>query len=34
MIHLRPWPGVGPLAAGQTVTIAVEGVGELMNPVG
>ena len=26
-------PGVGPLAAGQTVTIAVEGVGELTNPV-
>ena len=26
-------PGVGPLAAGQTVTIAVEGVGELSNPV-
>ena len=25
--------GVGPLAAGQTVTIAVEGVGELTNPV-
>jgi 2-keto-4-pentenoate hydratase/2-oxohepta-3-ene-1,7-dioic acid hydratase in catechol pathway len=27
-------PGVGPLAAGQTVTIAAEGVGELTNPVG
>jgi 2-keto-4-pentenoate hydratase/2-oxohepta-3-ene-1,7-dioic acid hydratase in catechol pathway len=26
-------PGVGPLAAGQTVTVAVEGVGELTNPV-
>jgi 2-keto-4-pentenoate hydratase/2-oxohepta-3-ene-1,7-dioic acid hydratase in catechol pathway len=26
-------PGVGPLAAGQTVTIRVEGVGELTNPV-
>jgi 2-keto-4-pentenoate hydratase/2-oxohepta-3-ene-1,7-dioic acid hydratase in catechol pathway len=26
-------PGVGPLAAGQTVTIAVEGVGALSNPV-
>ena len=26
-------PGVGPLAAGQTVTIAVEGIGELTNPV-
>ncbi len=26
-------PGVGPLAAGQTVTITVEGVGELSNPV-
>jgi len=26
-------PGVGPLAAGQTVTIAVEGVGEFSNPV-
>ena len=26
-------PGVGPLAAGQTVTIVVEGVGELNNPV-
>ena len=26
-------PGVGPLAAGQTVTIAVEGVGALANPV-
>ncbi len=27
-------PGVGPLAAGQTVTVVVEGVGELSNPVG
>jgi 2-keto-4-pentenoate hydratase/2-oxohepta-3-ene-1,7-dioic acid hydratase in catechol pathway len=26
-------PGVGPLAPGQTVTVAVEGVGELSNPV-
>jgi len=26
-------PGVGPLAAGQVVTVAVEGVGELANPV-
>lgn len=26
-------PGVGPLAAGQTVTIAVEGIGGLTNPV-
>jgi 2-keto-4-pentenoate hydratase/2-oxohepta-3-ene-1,7-dioic acid hydratase in catechol pathway len=26
-------PGVGPLAAGQTVTVAVEGVGALSNPV-
>ncbi len=26
-------PGVGPLTAGQTVTITVEGVGELSNPV-
>jgi 2-keto-4-pentenoate hydratase/2-oxohepta-3-ene-1,7-dioic acid hydratase in catechol pathway len=26
-------PGVGPLAAGQTVTIRVEGVGELTNSV-
>jgi len=26
-------PGVGPLAAGQTVTIVVEGVGELRNTV-
>ena len=26
-------PGVGPLAAGQTVTVTVEGVGELANPV-
>ncbi len=26
-------PGVGPLAAGQTVTVTVEGVGELSNPV-
>ena len=26
-------PGVGPLAAGETVTITVEGVGELTNPV-
>lgn len=26
-------PGVGPLVAGQTVTIAVEGIGELTNPV-
>jgi 2-keto-4-pentenoate hydratase/2-oxohepta-3-ene-1,7-dioic acid hydratase in catechol pathway len=26
-------PGVGPMAAGQTVTITVEGVGELTNPV-
>jgi 2-keto-4-pentenoate hydratase/2-oxohepta-3-ene-1,7-dioic acid hydratase in catechol pathway len=26
-------PGVGPLAAGQTVAVAVEGVGELANPV-
>jgi 2-keto-4-pentenoate hydratase/2-oxohepta-3-ene-1,7-dioic acid hydratase in catechol pathway len=25
--------GIGPLAAGDTVTIAVEGVGELTNPV-
>ena len=27
-------PGVGPLASGQVVTISVEGVGELSNPVG
>jgi 2-keto-4-pentenoate hydratase/2-oxohepta-3-ene-1,7-dioic acid hydratase in catechol pathway len=26
-------PGVGPLLAGQTVTVAVEGVGQLTNPV-
>ncbi|HUT76326.1 MAG TPA: fumarylacetoacetate hydrolase family protein, partial [Polyangia bacterium] len=26
-------PGVGPLVAGQTVTIAIEGIGELTNPV-
>jgi 2-keto-4-pentenoate hydratase/2-oxohepta-3-ene-1,7-dioic acid hydratase in catechol pathway len=26
-------PGVGPVAAGQTVTVSVEGVGELSNPV-
>jgi 2-keto-4-pentenoate hydratase/2-oxohepta-3-ene-1,7-dioic acid hydratase in catechol pathway len=26
-------PGVGALATGQTVTIAVEGIGELTNPV-
>ena len=26
-------PGVGPVTAGQTVTVAVEGVGELSNPV-
>jgi len=26
-------PGVGPLLAGQTVTIAVDGIGELTNPV-
>ena len=26
-------PGVGPLAAGQVVTITVEGVGQLSNPV-
>ena len=26
-------PGVGPMAAGQTVTIIVEGVGELSKPV-
>jgi 2-keto-4-pentenoate hydratase/2-oxohepta-3-ene-1,7-dioic acid hydratase in catechol pathway len=26
-------PGVGPLAAGQTVTVAVEGIGTLANPV-
>ena len=33
VILTGPPPGVGPLAAGQTVTIAVEGVGELSNPV-
>ena len=27
-------PGVGPLASGQTVSIVVEGVGRLDNPVG
>jgi 2-keto-4-pentenoate hydratase/2-oxohepta-3-ene-1,7-dioic acid hydratase in catechol pathway len=26
-------PGVGALAVGQTVTVTVEGVGELSNPV-
>jgi len=26
-------PGVGPLSAGQVVTVAVEGVGRLSNPV-
>jgi len=26
-------PGVGPVAAHQTVTVAVEGVGSLSNPV-
>ena len=26
-------PGVGPLAAGQTVSVVVEGVGRLDNPV-
>ena len=26
-------PGVGPLRAGQVVTVAVEGVGRLSNPV-
>jgi 2-keto-4-pentenoate hydratase/2-oxohepta-3-ene-1,7-dioic acid hydratase in catechol pathway len=26
-------PGVGPLRSGQTVTVAVDGVGQLTNPV-